>query len=98
MGFLASSAGSAHALTADDVMNKMTAQERSSYFAGVVEGLAQARWVADKPNTDGMQCIQNWYYGGGESNLRKIHTFFERHAEKPAAALLYVMIKQECGD
>jgi len=97
LGFMTSSVGAAWAVTADDVMNKMNSDERSSYVAGVVEGLAQTRWIADKPDPTGMRCIHDWHYKGGEENWLKIYEFFARHADKPAAALLYVMIKKDCG-
>jgi len=87
----------AAALTANDVLNKMSADERAGYFSGVVDGLSQARWIKDKPDQVGMQCIQNWYYQGGASQHQRIHTWFDKHLDKPANALLYVLIKKECG-
>ena len=97
IGFIASSATGAHALTADDVMNKMTPDERTSYLAGAVEAFGQARWIADKPDASGIQCIQAWLYDDAVSALPRINQFFDLHPEKPASALLYVLIKKDCG-
>jgi len=86
----------AAALTADDVLNKMTGDERFAYVSGLVDGLAYARWLSDKPDETGMQCIHNWYYQGGEERSNLVHQWFSRHLNKPADALLYVFIKREC--
>lgn len=87
----------AAAFTANEVVNQMTAKERSTYLAGIVDGLAQARFVKDKPDQTGVKCIYNWYYQGGEKNESRITQWFTKHHEKPANALLYVLIKKECG-
>ena len=88
----------AKALTAGDVLNKMSSKEQSSYVAGVVGGLAQARWIKDQPDTSGMQCISGWFYNGQREKWNQINTWFNRHLDKPANALLYVLIKKECGE
>lgn len=87
----------AAALTANDVLNNMSSKEQTSYVAGVVGGLAQARWVKDKPDQTGMNCINNWFYNSQEKKWNQIDTWFKKHLEKPANALLYVLIKKECG-
>lgn len=94
-GLITSSA--ANALTADDVMNKMTKDQQNGYFAGVIEGLAQARWIADKPDATGMTCIHDWFYGGGSDKWALIEDWYNRNLDKPAAALMYVLVKRECG-
>ena len=87
----------ANALTADDVLNKMNSDQRTSYVAGVVGGLAQARWIKDKPDSAGMKCINDWFYNGQRKKWDQIRVWFSRHPKKPANALLYVLIKKECG-
>ena len=49
MSALCGANGSAHAFTANEVLNKMKPEERQAYLAGIVDGLAQARWIKDKP-------------------------------------------------
>ena len=85
------------ALTADDVLNKMNVDQRSGYFSGVIAGLAQSRWIVDKPDDTGMQCIFDWYYSNSLEKHKKIHEWFELNLDKPAGALLYVLVKKECG-
>jgi hypothetical protein len=97
IGFITSSAGPLAALTADEVMNKMNEDQRFGYVAGVVSGLAQARWLLDKPDASGTTCINNWFFGPSSQPWPQLEEWFARHPDKPAAALLYVMIKQDCG-
>ncbi len=93
-----SSGKDAAALTADDVLNRMNENERFAYISGVVDGLAFARWNADKPDSIGTQCIYDWYYGARTEVREIILTWLERHKDKPVDALMYVLIKQECGE
>lgn len=85
------------AQTAGDVIGKMNPDQRWNYIAGVVEGLAFARWTKDKPDKTGMKCIYDWYYQGDKRNFNRTMTWLERHPDKPVGGLLYVLIKKDCG-
>lgn len=101
LGFatLLATSNSSHALTAGDVMSEMSSDQRFSYIAGVVGGLAYARFLTERPDETGMQCIQDWLYGDSkEKNLRRTYEWLEKHPEKPVEPLLYVLIRKECGD
>ena len=87
----------AKSLNAGFVMNEMTEEQRYGYISGVIEGLAYSRFLRDKPNQDGMNCVYNWYYEGGEGNFRKLDAWLNRHPDKQVGVLLYVLIKKECG-
>ena len=87
-----------NALTAEDVMKKMTQDQRSSFLLGVIEGLAFSRYVKDKPNTKGMECIHDWKYGSkGDTNTLRMLDLFDKRPKQPVVPLLYVLIKQDCG-
>lgn len=88
----------AMALTANEVLTNMESGERFSYVSGIVDGLAYARWLAERPNEEGMQCIYGWYYSNDDSVRARILTWLERHPDKPVDALMYVLIKKECGE
>ncbi|MEO1748334.1 MAG: hypothetical protein AAFR27_06910 [Pseudomonadota bacterium] len=88
----------AFAFTANEVVNEMSEQDRRTYLAGLVDGLAQGRWIKDKPDTAGVQCVYNWYYQGGEAVHTTINQWFSRHLDTEANGLLYILIKQECGE
>lgn len=79
-------------------MEKMSTDERHAYITGVVEGLATARWVRDKPDTTGVDCIYNWYFRTGDKNTKKQIEWFERHPNKRPGILMQVLIKQDCGE
>lgn len=85
-------------LNADAVMNKMSTEERNAYLSGVVEGLAYSRYLQDRPDEAGMNCIYDWYYSDGGETRRKIHAWFGKHPNRMSGVLLYVLIKQECGE
>jgi hypothetical protein len=87
----------AHAQTAGDVLDKMPAEQQASYVAGVIEGLAYARFLRDKPDETGMQCIYDWYYGSGAEKWGEIEQWFRRHADKPVGPLVHVLTERECG-
>ena len=86
------------ALTAADVLNKMNQDEQNGYIAGIIEGLAYSRWLLDRPDETGMNCIYDWYYNGKIEKHRKINAWLERHLDKPVGTLLYVLTKTECGE
>lgn len=87
------------ALTADDVLNKMGPKESASYVNGIVEGLATARWLKDRPNADGAQCIYDWYYQEPITPVwNRVVAWFERHPDQSPGTLMHVLIKKECGE
>ena len=84
-------------LNAGFVLEKMETKQRYGYVSGIVEGLAFSRLLRPTPDKVGSRCIYDWYYGNAE-HWKLITAFFKRHPDKPAAALLYVMLKKECGE
>lgn len=81
------------------VVMDMPHEQRLGYISGVIEGLAYSRFLRDRPNEDGMKCIFDWYYEGGDLKAwNKIAAWFDRHPDKPVGALLYVLVRKECGE
>ena len=97
-GVALSSGGTAQALTADDVLNRMNTDQQYSYLAGMIGGFAHSRFLRDKPDQSGMNCIFDWYYGSGTKKWPIIEQWFSRHLDKQVEPLLYVLIKRECGE
>ena len=83
-------------MTAGSVMEKMSVEERAAYFAGVIEGLAYARYAKDGKQTEGMACIYNWYYRTN-GTLRKIYVAFDRFPDYTPGAVMAAMAEKECG-
>ena len=97
-GGMIASVSVAHALTADDVLNKMTDVERNNYVAGVVGGLAYSQFLIERPETTSMDCFYSWLYESDGTHWEKINSWFSRHLDKPAEPLLYILINKECGE
>lgn len=83
--------------TAEKVMKEMTADQRGAYVAGVVEGLAVARYMKDGKAREGMNCIYGWYYGDKET-IHVIYAAFDRYASYTPGAVIDVLAKQKCGE
>lgn len=96
--FLAYSSQEAAAkrLTAGAILNEMGAEERFTYLAGVIEGLAHARHLADGEKPDGMRCLFDWYYKTAD-NRRKIEAAFARYPDHAAAPILLALTRPTCG-
>lgn len=86
-----------HAQNAGDVLNEMEPREQASYIAGVIEGLAFSRFLNERPDTTGMQCIYDWYYQSETDRWPSIEQWFGRHPDRPVGAMLHVLIGRDCG-
>ena len=95
--FCSTGIAQANNLNAGFVLNEMNKDQRVSYIAGVIEGLAYSRFLRDKPNEKGMNCVYDWYYKGKAEQMKNIRAWFGRHPDKPVGVLLYVLIKKDCG-
>lgn len=77
-------------------MEKMTAEQRSSYIAGIIEGLAYARYAKDGKAEPGMKCIYQWLYEK-EGTQRKIYAAFNNFKDYLPGAVIAAMVENECG-
>ena len=99
-------AAAAHAetaMTAATVLEELSADERFSYIAGIVDGLAHARLETDtlakgESDQEGMNCIYRWFYRGDGSAYALIETAFQSYQEHYPATLVSVLIRRECGN
>ncbi len=82
--------------TAGIVMQKMDEKERFNYLAGVVEGLAYARYIKDGKKVDGMKCIYQWFYDK-KGTTGKIEAAFRRFNDYLPGAVVAAMADKECG-
>lgn len=77
-------------------MEKMDAVQRSAYMAGVIEGLAYARFERDGGTTEGMGCIYRWYYEA-DGTIAKIHSAFDAFPDHLPGAVIAAMVAKVCG-
>ena len=87
----------ANDFNADKVLNEMAPQEQSAYIAGVIEGLAIARYMKDGKQSAGMNCIYDFYYDD-KANIRTILAAFEKYGSYPPGSIIDVLVKQKCGE
>ena len=85
-------------LTAGIILEKMSSEQRSAYVAGVVEGLAYARFQRDGKQEDGLKCIYDWFYKEGGDTARTIYAAFERYPNYPAGVIVWTLMKKKCGE
>jgi len=90
-------------MTAGVVMERMEVRERYGYIAGIVEGLAYARFrkdtlAAGSKDERGMQCIYDWFYADKEAMFVRIGQAFTKYPEHFPSTLIAVMVKKECGE
>lgn len=83
-------------LTAGAILEKMPAEERFTYLAGLIEGLAHARFIMSGNDQTVKRCIFDWYYKTPQ-NRRKIEAAFKRYPEHGAAPIVLALTKPVCG-
>lgn len=93
---LASQPAAARDFTAGVVLDEMKPAERYGYLAGIVEGLAYARYRADSKDTAGMACIYGWFYGE-EDAPTKIEAAFARFRDLTPGAIVAALLQRRCG-
>lgn len=96
-GILLLSAKGAQALTADDILNKMSSKEQTAFISGYVGGMAYTRWLKERPDKNGMNCIYHWFHGDNKKAWGQIDSLLVKNLDKSIEPLLYVLIKKECG-
>lgn len=83
-------------MTAGVVLDRMSTDQLSGYLAGVVEGLAYARYQRDGQMTEGMNCIYDWYYRNQETP-RMVFETFDRFPDHSPGAVMAAMVEKACG-
>ena len=83
--------------SAGAVMENMEASERFPFIAGIIEGLAHARYIRDGNQTDGMTCIYDWFYET-ENAVDTIYVAFGAYPDYPPAAIVAGVLTQKCGE
>lgn len=93
---LGGQAARAEDMTAGSILVNFDSEERLAYLAGVVEGMAYARYVKDGNATAGMGCVYDWFYETPDTTLRDIYATFERFPDHLPGAVMAAMIAKAC--
>ena len=91
-----SSQALAQDMTAGVIMEKMPQTERYPFVAGIVEGLAYARYARDNKQVSGMECIYKWFYGK-KDRIQDVYQAFNRFKDHTPGAIVAAMVVKECG-
>jgi hypothetical protein len=83
-------------MTAGVILEKMTDEQQVTFIAGIVEGLAHARYVNDNKAPEGRDCIYDWYYGD-KATIGKIVAAFERYKDAMPGAIVGTLAVTKCG-
>ncbi len=94
---LLSGAAVAEEFTAEKVMKTMKPEERHAYMAGIIEGLAIARYNKDGKKKDGMGCIYDFFYKDTQ-NFTVILDAFDKYPTYPPGSIIDVLTKRKCGE
>lgn len=74
----------------------MEAAERYTFVAGIVEGLAHARFIKDNKATEGRACIYAWFYDD-KGTRDKIFEAFARYPNALPGQVIGALAATKCG-
>jgi hypothetical protein len=94
---MATPATAASEVTARAVMEKMDAGQRAPFIAGVVEGVAFARYMRDGKKVESLNCVYDWFMDKPET-LNVIYAAFGRYPDFTPGAIVWELAKKSCGD
>lgn len=84
----------AQAMMARDVLEKMTADQRSGYFTGLVDMLSYQHLLDG--NEQRAECVVAWFYDR-DGTIKKVLAAFERFPDKAAEGIFILMARKACG-
>jgi hypothetical protein len=90
------STSAAVAITAKDVMEKMTEKERFGYVTGLIDMLSYQHLLSG--NRERAQCISNAFYGKKDEAWHMLFETFGRYPDKAPEGLVVVLMKRACGN
>jgi hypothetical protein len=87
----------APAVSAGDVLNRMTEKERFGYITGAIDMAMYLEQVEARGSTPRSACILKWYYGTDAAGPRQVLSLFSNYSDKPATGLIKIAIDRACG-
>ena len=80
------------------VMEDLPPEQRLQYVAGVIEGLAYARFLRDNKKNRRHEVHLRLVFYEKKDTLSTIYLAFGQYPKYPAGAIVSAMIKQNCGE
>ena len=87
--------GVARAVTAKDVLEKMTDKERFGYVTGLVDMLSYQSILAG--NRVRGQCISDTFYKNPKESWPSLMAMFDSYSDKAPEGLVVVHMNRACG-
>jgi hypothetical protein len=84
----------AWSLTGEDVLDRMSKDERGGYLAGSIE--MAAFLSAMQGNNKRADCIMDWYYK--QDGVEKLVAALSGYKDRQALPVVHVIIKKACGE
>lgn len=84
---------SASALTGEDVIDRMSSDQRSSYLFGAME--MAAFLAAVEGDEERSQCIPDWFHD--QDGLKEIILTLEEFKERSAMPIIHTLFRRACG-
>ena len=94
---LLTTATPARAVTAGDVLNRMTEKERLGYITGAIDMVMYLEQAEAKGSTPRSACILNWFYAKEAPGPKQVLTLFSAYPDKPAVGLIKIAMDRACG-
>ncbi|MBP0614244.1 hypothetical protein J6595_01390 [Jiella sp. KSK16Y-1] len=85
------------AMTAGVVLDNMQSREVGAYTSGILEGLMYHTALQAGGESPRVQCMYDWYYADNEKAVRQVMSAYSNYRDKYPAAIIYALIKRECG-
>lgn len=82
-------------MTAGVIAERMPAEDRYPYVAGLLEGIAFGRYQTGGQDVAAMDCIYGWFYSG-EQRTDLIFDAFERFPDYTAGAVVAALTNRAC--
>lgn len=83
----------AHAITAGDVLDRMTAKERQGYISGAAEMLAHT--LSEAGQRKKSACVVKLYFEGKQGREHLI-AVFANHRDLPAVGMIQTIANRHC--
>lgn len=89
-------AAPAFALTAGEVIDRMTPDQRAAYFVGAIEMATYLAQTQEK-NPAKAKCIADWYiHDPAKKGTEEVVAVFRANKQRDAIALLNIVIARHC--
>jgi len=87
----------AWSITAEDVMDKMSAAERNAYLSATIETMAFLSSVQGKQ--DRADCIMRWYFREeSKKAAAQVVSALDRFKDRQVLPVIYAVVKRACGE